>query len=248
MAPSPAPPAAGSPPGKGKPLSLRNPWSWVIIGGIALAGGAFILYRNRKNAASSSSGGSSSGTSPDYSGALGTLQDEIGNLQSAGSGAGAGGAVAVPVTGTTGTDTSGGGGSVTPSAGPSSGGNSSGASGGDNSTSSSGDSGTGTSTGTDSGGGTATATQEAPAPYVTNERILSLTNVRATVAWDGPGASQWDVVRVGPGSPNGITNRVYAPVAVYSGLASGHNYEIRIYPVVNGQRAGSPGGIDFKTK
>lgn len=227
---APEPPAAGSRPPAGKGLSLRSPWTWVIIGGIALAGGAFILYRNRKAAASST--GSASTSPVDYSGALGTLQDEIGNLQSGSSG---GGTSVVPVG-----DPSGGGGSVTPAGGPSSGGNPPGASGGSGS-----DSGGGGSSSSGGGGGTGTAT--VTAPTVTNGRMLSHSSSRATIAWDGPGASQWDVTRFGPGSPNGITNRVYAPVAVYTGLAAGHNYYSVIQPIVNGQKAGTTGRVDFNT-
>jgi hypothetical protein len=235
MAPNP-PAAGGGPPGRGKALSLRSPWTWVIVGGIALAGGALILYRNRKAAASAAGGAS---TAPvDYSGALGTLQDEIGNLQS--SGQFGGGTSTVPVT-----TPAGGGGTVTGTdTGPSSGGNPPGASGGVT-TPGGGDGGGGSSGSTSgSGGGVTTA---AP-PRVLNGRIVSLTSHGAVIAWDGPGATSWAVTRTGPGSPNGITNIVHVPQAVYSGLASGHNYEIRIQPLVNGQPAGSPGGIDFKTK
>lgn len=231
---APNPPATGSKPPAGKTLSLRSPWTWVIIGGIALAGGAVILYRNRK--AASAGTGTASTSSPDYSGALGTLQDEIGNLQSGGSSGG--GTSVVPVG-----DPSGGGGSVTPAGGPSSGGNPPGASGGSGSDGGTGSGGSSGGGSTGGGGGTTTVT----APSVTNGRMLSHSASRATIAWDGPGASQWDVTRFGPGSPNGITNRVYAPVAVYTGLAAGHNYYSVIQPIVNGQKAGTTGRVDFNT-
>jgi hypothetical protein len=223
-------PVSAAPPGKGKPLSLKSPWTWVIVGGIALVGGAFILWR-RSHQTASATGSAATGT-PDYSGALGTLQDEIGNLQSASGTSPGGGTSVVPVT-----TPSGGGGTTTEtgSTGPATGGNSSGAPAGNNSSSS--------GTSSSGGGGTTTAT----APSVTNGRIVSLGNNRATVAWDGPGATQWAVTRTGPGSPNGITNIVNSPQAVYSGLAAGHNYEIRIQPLVNGKPAGTGGGIDFKT-
>jgi hypothetical protein len=126
------PPAKGTPP-KGGKLSLKSPVTWVIILGVAVAGGAYLLWRRSKATAASSGGSLSSGTATDYSGALGTLQDEIGNLQSSGGGSG-GGTSVVPVGG----DTSGGAGTVTTTGtGPASGGNSSGSSGGWNSGSSS---------------------------------------------------------------------------------------------------------------
>lgn len=112
--------------------------------------------------------------------------------------------------------------------------------GGTGSTSGGGSSSGGGSTGGSSGGSTA-------APSVTNGRIVSLGNNRAVIAWTGSGASQWAVTRVGPGSPNGITNIVGIPQATYSGLASGHNYEITIQPLLGGKPAGNSGKIDFKT-
>ena len=229
MAGSPAPPA------KGRKLTLKSPTTWLIVTGVALVFGGYLLWKRSQSSSASSPGGSSAGTPTDYSGALGTLQSEIGNLQS--SGASGGGTSVVPVG-----SASGGGGTVTTTdTGPSTGGNSSGASGGYGSSGSSSNGGGGSTS--SSGGGTSTAT--ATAPSVTNGRVVSVSNNRAIVAWDGPGASQWAVTRTGPGGT--VTNVVNTPEAVYGGLASGHNYEIRIQPLVNGKPAGTGGGIDFKT-
>jgi hypothetical protein len=115
-------PAKGSSPAKAKPLSLRSPWTWVIIGGIALIGGAYLLWRNSQSSSSSSTG-STGTTGTNDAAELGTLQDEIGNLQSsAGSGSG-GGTSVVPIG-----DTSGSAGTTTTTGtGPATGGNSTGA-------------------------------------------------------------------------------------------------------------------------
>lgn len=98
---------AGSPPpkdGKKKPVgALKNPVTWLIVLGVALVGGAFLLWQQNQSSSSSGSGtGSGTGTGTDDSGALGTLQGEIGNLQSSLTQAGQ---VTVPdVTGATVTD------------------------------------------------------------------------------------------------------------------------------------------------
>jgi hypothetical protein len=228
MAPSPpaASPAAGKPGAKGKPLSLKSPWTWVIIGGIALVGGAFILWRRSQAASSSSTTGSASTASPDYSGALGTLQDEIGNLQS--SGGYGGGTSVVPVT-----SDSGGAGTTSTVTGPSTG-----------DTTSTGAAGS-TSGSSSSGGGTSTAT--ATAPTVSGGHVVSVNNNRAVVAWTGTGASQWKVQIVGPGAINGHTATVGIPQASYSGLEAGHTYTVTVQPLVGGRPAGTPGQIVLKT-
>lgn len=99
--------------------------------------------------------------------------------------------------------------------------------------------GTTTSGTTSSGGGSAPAQTST----VSGGRILSLTTNDAVIAWTPHGpATSWNVTRVGPGGT--ITNHVTIPQATYSGLASGHNYEVTIQPLP----AGQPGKIDFKTK
>jgi hypothetical protein len=220
---------------KGK-LSLKSPVTWVIILGVAVVGGAYLLYRRSKsNAAGSSSG---TGTGVDPSAALGTLQDEIGNLQGASAGTG-GGTSVVPV----GSSTSGGAGTVTTTdTGPASGGNSSGASGGTGTSSSNGSSSGSSSSGSSSSGSSTPAT----GPLGGGKQI-SKSASRAIISWTDPGITQWNVTRYGPGSPNGITNRVSTPEAVYSGLASGHNYYAIIQPLINGQPAGPTGRVDFST-
>jgi hypothetical protein len=67
--------------------ALRSPVTWIIVLGIALAAGAYLLY---KRSSSSSAAGTSTDTSdtpagtqnPDWSGEIATLQTEIGDLQS----------------------------------------------------------------------------------------------------------------------------------------------------------------------
>jgi len=80
---TPAQPAA---PAKGKGKKL-TPTTIAIVLAVALAGGAYLLWRQRKNAAAAAS--STTGTAPadtgnteDVAGQIGTLQSEIGNLQS----------------------------------------------------------------------------------------------------------------------------------------------------------------------
>jgi hypothetical protein len=235
MAPEPPAPAAKPGPGpgakgKGKPLSLKSPWTWVIIGGIALVGGAYLLWRRSQSAAASTSAtGTAPAASPDYSGALGTLQDEIGNLQS--SGGYGGGTSVVPVT-----SDSGGAGTTSTVTGPST---------GDTTSSGSGTT-TSTSSGSGSGGG-GTSTATAAAPTVSAGHVVSVKNNTAVVAWTGTGASQWKVQIVGPGAINGRTNTVGIPQASYSGLEAGHNYTVTVQPLVGGKPAGTPGQITFKT-
>lgn len=84
--------AASSTTAAGKPRKsmLRSPVTWVIILGVTLAGGAYILWRRNQSAAASSSGANTtSGTdttgTTDDSGALSTLQTEIADLQSSAS-------------------------------------------------------------------------------------------------------------------------------------------------------------------
>lgn len=79
---TPAQPAAA---GKKKFPSMSSPTTWLVILGIALAGGAYLLYRSKQNAANnnSNSGTSGSGTdTTDYSGEIATLQAEVADLQS----------------------------------------------------------------------------------------------------------------------------------------------------------------------
>jgi hypothetical protein len=64
-----------------------NPTTWIIVLVFALAGGAYLLYRRDKASSAaaatgtSTSTGTSTGTDPDAA-ALGTLQSELGDLQS----------------------------------------------------------------------------------------------------------------------------------------------------------------------
>lgn len=80
---TPAEPAAKR--GSKKFPSMQSPVTWVVILGIAVLGGGYLLYRSRKNAAAANSTGTTTtGTTDttDYSGQLATLQAEVADLQS----------------------------------------------------------------------------------------------------------------------------------------------------------------------
>jgi len=77
---------ARRPRGKRK-TGLRSPTAIIIILTVSLAAGAYLLYRQRKNAAAAASpatggGTADTGNTEDVAGQIGTLQSEIGNLQS----------------------------------------------------------------------------------------------------------------------------------------------------------------------
>ena len=63
---------------------LKSPWTWVGVAVIALVGGAYLLYRQNKNAQAAASSTTTTGTpsdETDYAGQIGTLQAEIADLQ-----------------------------------------------------------------------------------------------------------------------------------------------------------------------
>lgn len=111
-------------------------------------------------------------------------------------------------------------------------------------------------TGSTSGGGSSSAStgsgssSGAQVSTVSGGHIVpgTLLPTRATVAWDASGpATEWQVTITGPGPLNGRTNTVPVKEAVYSGLESGHNYEVRVQPILNGKPNGTAGTIDIKT-
>lgn len=61
--------------------SLRSPITWVVVLGIGLAAGAFILYRRNKNAAAATTATPAPDTT-DLQGQIATLQTEVADLQS----------------------------------------------------------------------------------------------------------------------------------------------------------------------
>ena len=69
------------PPARGKRMS---PTMIIVVLGVALGGGAYLLYRRSKNSAASSSASTPVDTSQleDFAGQIATLQTEIGDLQS----------------------------------------------------------------------------------------------------------------------------------------------------------------------
>jgi hypothetical protein len=101
----------------------------------------------------------------------------------------------------------------------------------------------------------ATAAQAASPPSssavatpVLSHGHATVTRTRATVAWKCTATSTFKVTILGPGKLNGRTAVVRTPKAVYAGLESGHHYEVRIQPQVNGKAAGKSGVVSFMTK
>jgi hypothetical protein len=80
----PAPAATGAKP-QPKGLNLKSPWLWVGVLAIAVIGGGYMLYRQKQAAAASTGSDVTSADTTGYdqdAGQLGTLQSEIGDLQS----------------------------------------------------------------------------------------------------------------------------------------------------------------------
>ena len=74
-----------APPKPKKGLSLKSPWLWVGVLAIAVVGGAYLIYRQRQSASDTSGSDVTSADTTGYdqdAGQLGTLQSEIGDLQS----------------------------------------------------------------------------------------------------------------------------------------------------------------------
>ena len=77
--------ASGPAAGGQRKSAMRSPLTWVVVLGIALAGGAYLLYRRSKSAASppaAATTGTTASDTTDYSGQIATLQTEIEDLQS----------------------------------------------------------------------------------------------------------------------------------------------------------------------
>jgi len=226
-------PAAPAPGGGKKILGLNRTTFYLALAGAVVVGLAFYWWRNYQSAAqgaSSGTGTSGTGTdATDVSGQLSAIQTELEALQQAGAPAA--------------TSSGGGGGGWTGGGGWDSGQ-------GWNSGSSSG---TGTSTGTDTGtssGGTQTGVNGAGSPPVTTTgtgtstgtttakssaptggHVVSVSNNRATVAWNANGATRWQVKITGPGPINGHTSTVTVPQAVYTSLSAGHTYTVQVTPL-----------------
>ena len=74
------PPAKG---GKKKFPSMSSPTTWVVILGIAVVVGGYLLYRNRKAASTAATTATTTtADTTDWSGEIATLQAEIADLQS----------------------------------------------------------------------------------------------------------------------------------------------------------------------
>ena len=81
----------GGPPAQpGQRRAGVSPMIWIAVLVVALAGGAYLLYKRSSSASSAAAAGTSTDTtdtpagttSPDWSGEIATLQTEIGDLQS----------------------------------------------------------------------------------------------------------------------------------------------------------------------
>lgn len=69
--------------GKGKKSGLNSPMTWVIVLGVGLVAGAFLLWRQKGTAAAASTA-TPQPNNEDVAGQIATLQGEIGDLQSTG--------------------------------------------------------------------------------------------------------------------------------------------------------------------
>lgn len=68
--------------GRNRKGMLSNPVTWVIVLGVALAGGAFLLWRRRNTAANANASTAAAPSTEDFAGQIATLQSEIADLQS----------------------------------------------------------------------------------------------------------------------------------------------------------------------
>jgi len=114
------PPApAGTP---RKKSAMSSPWTWVIVGAVALGAGAwFLLRRGSSGGSSSTTASDTSSGGTDYSGEISTLQTEIADLQSTlaqGGGTGSGGGTGGGTGGGSGSGGGTGGGDGHPGGGP----------------------------------------------------------------------------------------------------------------------------------
>ncbi len=83
-------------------------------------------------------------------------------------------------------------------------------------------------------------------PVVSHGRATA-TNTRAIVTWQATMTDFFQVTITGPGKINRHRAMIHEPQAVYSGLEAGHNYSVKIQPLVNGVAAGKAGVVEFKT-
>lgn len=77
-------PAQPPPKGKGKKSAITSPMTWVIVLGVGLVAGAYLLYRRKGTAAASTAATTPQPNNEDVAGQIATLQGEIGDLQSTG--------------------------------------------------------------------------------------------------------------------------------------------------------------------
>ena len=87
----------------------------------------------------------------------------------------------------------------------------------------------------------------APKVPVVSDGHATVDGSSATVTWKSTETSTFEVTITGPGKVDGTSKKVTSPKASYSGLEVGHNYEVKIQPLVDGKAAGKAGTVTFHT-
>lgn len=215
----------GGAPAKRK-SAMSSPWTWVIVGAVALGVGAWILIR-RQSAARSSSTTDTTGTSSDqtdFSGQISTLQTEIADLQSSLAQSGGGGGGGSTGTGTGAPGTTGGG---------TSGGGTTGSGGSGSGTGSGSGSGSGTGAGTGGGTGTVPPPVSVPPGAVkpgmpAGVRITKVTPTQVGLAWTKvPGATDYRVRATYQGKL-AAQRTAATPAITIDGLTPDHTYTFHV--------------------
>lgn len=213
--------AAQEPRRAGRKSGFKSPVTWVIVLGIAVVGGAYILYRRSQasTAAAATTAATGSSTGTDWSGAIATLQTEIADLQSS---------QAQEQAGETGGGTSGGGGTA--------GGGTSGGGGG--------------TPGTDSrgtGGPPVKAGFGKPAMPL-SVRVTGTTATSVSLRWSpSPGATSYRIRLTYQGklakqqTATGTTTTI-------GGLTPNHTYTVHVAAVGKGGTSAETNGPAAKTK
>jgi Fibronectin type III domain len=200
-----AAPPAGSARG-GKKFMGLSPLGWAGVLALALAAGAYLLYRRSKAKATSTAVVTPTGTSTDIAGELATLQTEIMNLQAseASTGTGTGGG------GTGGGGTGGGGGGTTKTG---------------TSTGTSTDKPPPTSTGTGTGG------KQAPPPGVTGLHVTHVTPTSISLAWNKSNGATSYQIRITYQSKVAKTQPATGTSGTVSGLTPDHTYGVHVVAI-----------------
>jgi hypothetical protein len=84
-------------------------------------------------------------------------------------------------------------------------------------------------------------------PTVSNGHVISSGTDHASVGWTGVNAVKYQTRISGPGKINGQVGTVTKPEASFTGLESGHHYEVTVTPYNASGKSGATGSIDFET-